>query len=130
VDALYQLSDSGGDADPENEVHELTQPTRVSVVNPDYPDELRERGIKGEAMIDFVVTRSGDVVQAKVVHATHPLFGEAAAKAVTQWKFNPGKVGTRRVNTRMQQPVTFSLEEEISPIAPTQVRVEAGNNED
>lgn len=90
------------------------QPRHISSPPPEYPMELRAKGITGEALVEFIVTENGDVAAATVVKATHPLFGEAAAKAVSGWKFHPGKVGGRAVNTRMQQPVTFSLDSEES----------------
>ncbi len=58
----------------------------------------------------LVVTAKGDVAAAKVVKATDPLFGKAAVKAVSSWKFLPGNARGKAVKTLMQQPISFSLE--------------------
>lgn len=36
-------------------------------------------------------------------------FGEAAVAAVSQWKFKPGRKGSEDVNTHMQVPIVFTL---------------------
>jgi TonB family protein len=46
------------------------------------------------------------------VRATHPEFGDAAVDAVAQWKFKPGILRERVVNTHMQVPVVFVVNED------------------
>lgn len=87
------------------------QPRVVDVVKAEFPAGLRFTGNTGEAMIRFVVRSDGAVAKVSVVSATHPAFGEAAAAAVEQWQFEPGRVDGRAVNTRMQVPIYFKLEE-------------------
>lgn len=84
---------------------------------PQYPFEMRRRGIAGEAIVDFVVDVNGDVRNAFALRATHPDFGKAAVAAVEKWKFHPGRKGGRAVNTHMQVPLFFSLDEGPSPEA-------------
>jgi len=89
-----------------------TKPQRIFTPPPKYPLELRDKNITGEALIEFIVKANGDVAADEVVKATDPLFGEAAIKAVSSWKFRPGKAKGKSVNTRMQQTVLFSLEQD------------------
>jgi TonB family protein len=78
---------------------------------PQYPFELRRQRVSGEALIDFIVDVNGDVRNAFVVRATHPDLGAAALAAVVQWKFKPGQKGGRVVNTHMQVPLVFEINE-------------------
>lgn len=78
---------------------------------PQYPAQLREKRVDGHAVIDFIVDVQGDVRNARVMRATHPEFGDAALDAVVQWKFKPGVLEGRVVNTHMQVPVVFTLNE-------------------
>jgi TonB family protein len=95
------------------ETQKLTgQPKTLQRTLPEYPLELRKAGVTGEALVEFIVTRDGYVVNAFAVRATHPLFATAAVEAVKHWRFAPGVVNGRRVHTRMQQRVSFSLADE------------------
>ena len=78
---------------------------------PIYPVEKRTKKISGEAVVDFIVDTQGDVRNAFALRNTHPAFGEAAVEAVAQWKFQPGLKGGRVVNTHMQVPIVFTLNE-------------------
>lgn len=78
---------------------------------PIYPAEQRAKKIPGEAVVDFIVDAQGDVRNAFALRETHPAFGEAAVEAVAQWKFQPGMKDGRVVNTHMQVPVVFTLNE-------------------
>jgi protein TonB len=85
------------------------QPVAIFRTPPEYPFELRKQGITGSALVEFIVTKEGDVANAFAVQASHPLFALHAVNCVSKWKFKPGMVGTRAVNTRMQQPISFDL---------------------
>ena len=39
-------------------------------------------------------------------------FESAAVQAVSKWKFKPGRKGGRAVNTHMQVPIVFTLNED------------------
>ncbi|MBL9201679.1 MAG: energy transducer TonB, partial [Opitutaceae bacterium] len=76
---------------------------------PQYPAELRKRGVGGEAVVDFIVDVNGDVRGAYAIRATHGEFAKAAVECVEKWKFTPGRKGGRDVNTHMQVPIVFTL---------------------
>jgi TonB family protein len=84
-------------------------PVQLYAPPPKFPWELRKHDERGEALVEFIVTKHGNVANAFVVKATHPLMGEAAVRAVSAWKFAPGKVGGKAVHTRMQQAISFDL---------------------
>lgn len=78
---------------------------------PVYPFDMRRAGITGEVLVEFICDASGDVKNAFAVRSTQREFEAAAVQAVSKWKFRPGRRGGRAVPTRMQVPISFTLEE-------------------
>ena len=92
------------------ELKNLDQPPKLlNALRILYPFELKKKGITGKALISFVVNTSGKPVEAKVISATHPLFGESAKDAVLDLRFQPGVKNGRIVSCRLQQVITFDL---------------------
>jgi TonB family protein len=85
-------------------------PALISRVDPEYPIEMRRKGISGEVLVDFVVGLTGTVLSAVALKSTQPDFNDAAIAAVRQWRFQPGIKDGREVATRMQIPITFNLD--------------------
>ena len=95
------------------DVANLDQPPVLRVpVNPNYPFEMRRAGISGEVTVEYIVDSNGNVAQAQVVRSSQREFESPALQAVLKWKFRPGKKGGRAVNTRVQQIITFNLNDE------------------
>lgn len=78
-------------------------------INPVYPFEMRRSGLKGEVTVGFVVDSNGNVLDPFIVKSSNAGFDEAAIQAVLKWKFRPGRKGGAAVNTRVAQPLTFTL---------------------
>ncbi|MDP3071837.1 MAG: energy transducer TonB [Opitutaceae bacterium] len=119
--ALPAAADAPASAPITSEVFDVSKLDQVPVprfqARPQYPFELRRRGVAGEVIVDFVVDVNGDVRNPYALRATHPGFGPAAVAAVAQWKFEPGRKGGRDVNTHMQVPIVFTLDKPVSPDA-------------
>lgn len=79
---------------------------------PNYPFEMRRAGISGQVTLEFIVSSSGDVIAVQVVNSSQREFELPAMQAVQKWKFKPGRKGGRAVNTRVQQILTFNLNNE------------------
>lgn len=59
-------------------------------VPPQYPERAAQRGIEGRVLVEFTISKSGSVKDAKVVaYEPSKIFNKAALKAVSQWKYNP-----------------------------------------
>lgn len=86
------------------------QPKATLQIRPSYPLGLRASGVRGEVMVGFIVDIEGRVRDAYVVRSLNPSFDEPALTAVRQWRFSPGTVEGRFVNTRMQVPIVFTIE--------------------
>jgi TonB family protein len=78
---------------------------------PRYPDLLRQAGVQGEVLVQFVVGPDGraDVGSFKVLKSSHELFTSAVRAALPQMRFSPALVGGRPVRQMVQQPFTFSI---------------------
>ncbi len=76
---------------------------------PIYPYEMRRNGITGKVDVGFIVTTTGDVVDAYVIDSTNRAFEAPSLQAVSRWKFAPGRRGGRAVNTRMSVPIIFDI---------------------
>ena len=98
------------------EIFDISKLDQVPVprvrVQPQYPFEMRRAGITGDVLVEFIVDANGDVRNAFAVRSSQREFETAAVQAVSKWKFKPGRKGGRAVNTRMQQPISFSLAED------------------
>jgi TonB family protein len=91
---------------------ELDQPpVPTSRASPIYPFAMRRTGITGEVVVGFIVDSSGNVVQARVVRSSRSEFEQPALQAVSRWKFQPGRKDGRAVNTRLQVPISFTLDD-------------------
>lgn len=78
---------------------------------PRYPDALREAGVEGEVLAQFVVGPDGvaDMSTFKVLKSTHADFTAAVQNALVAMKFNPPRVGGREVKQLVQMPFQFNL---------------------
>jgi TonB family protein len=92
------------------EVSELDeQPVPIFQTRPIYPVKLRNELVSGQTIVGFIIDKHGNVVDAYVVSATEPQFGDAAVASVFQWKFRPGIKNGHAVNTRLQVPINFAV---------------------
>ncbi len=76
---------------------------------PQYPYEMKRAGVTGRVDIGFIVDTSGNVRDAYVIKSSSPEFEESALQAIRKWRFSPGKKGGKVVNTKMRQPLSFTL---------------------
>jgi protein TonB len=78
---------------------------------PRYPDMLRQAGVEGEVLAQFVVDTTGKVESGslKILKTSHDLFVQSVRNALPNMKFIPAEVGGRKVKQLVQQPFTFSI---------------------
>jgi periplasmic protein TonB len=82
-------------------------------INPDYPSRALSRGIEGWVKVQFTITPSGTVADAKVLDADPKgMFDDAALKAIARWKYNPKVENGVAVERRgIQVVLRFDLED-------------------
>lgn len=100
------------ESEPELKPGELdVLPTLRNAEVPIYPPEMRRAGLEGMVLVEFVVDRNGRVSEPRVIRSNNPYFERPALNAVRRWTFKPGQKGGRAANTRIQQTITFNLED-------------------
>ena len=89
------------------------KPVATNRIAPRYPAEMRRNGTEGVAVLRFVVDSHGEVTDVEIVRADAVEFGRAGAEAMLRWKFKPGMKNRRRVDTRMEMPMSFTMEKGV-----------------
>lgn len=76
---------------------------------PAYPDSLRDAGVGGRVVAEFVVDEHGRVAAETfgIVSSTHPLFANAVREAITAARFSPAYREGHVVRQVVQLPVVF-----------------------
>lgn len=93
-------------------VNEIDAPLMpISRMPPVYPLAARRKGIQGWVKVKFLVTRQGTVKGVSIV-AAHPvnLFEKSVLRAVSSWRFKPGTVDGKAVDTWAESTLEFKLE--------------------
>jgi len=84
----------------------------VVIIQPTYPREAVLSGTEGWVRVEFTITASGTVTDARVIDAQPPqLFNREAIRAIRQWKFKPRVVDGAAVARRATQLIDFRLED-------------------
>lgn len=71
-----------------------SQPKKSELVairtpDPDFPSDALNRGLSGAVEIEFVVQRSGEVSEVRVVNSSQRAFDRNVMSTVKRWKFAP-----------------------------------------
>jgi TonB family protein len=92
---------------------QVERPATVAPGNrgPRYPDDLREAGVEGQVIAQFVVDADGqpDMSTFKVLESTRGGFTDAVASSLPDMQFDPARVGGRAVRQLVQMPFQFDL---------------------
>jgi TonB family protein len=79
-------------------------------VDPEYPDDVRSRGVQGDVVLRAVVSLKGTVLSLTSVSSPDPQLTEAAIKAVNEWRYQPSLLNGEPVETATTITVNFQLE--------------------
>jgi protein TonB len=87
------------------------RPEYLSGPKPRYPDILRQAGIDGRVLVEFVVDTTGHPERGsiKILSSTNPLFEQPTREAIAGSLFKPGRIAGRAVRVRVQQPVNYQI---------------------
>lgn len=70
-----------------------SEPVPLVRVLPDYPPRAAQRGIEGWVEVEFTISATGTVKNARVVgYEPSTIFNKSAVRAVQKWKYNPKMV--------------------------------------
>ena len=86
------------------------QLTLLKSVQPVYPLKAQDKKVEGWVDVEFTVSETGKVKDVAVRAASIPgVFGDAAVKAVSQWRYQPQLRDAKPVPVRTQIRVRFTL---------------------
>lgn len=74
-----------------------------------YPDDAMKADIQGYVLVQFTVTKNGEIDDVTVLRAVHPSLDAEAIRVVktTSGKWTPGKLNGQNVSVRYALPVSF-----------------------
>lgn len=78
---------------------------------PTYPEPLRQAGIAGRVLAEFVVDSTGRVRPGslQVVESSHPQFASSVRRTVPSLRFAPARVRGAKVAQRVRMPFEFEV---------------------
>jgi TonB family protein len=72
-------------------------------VPPIYPEMAKSMHLAGTVKVQITITPQGQVRDAKIVGG-HPLLADAAVKAISKWRYEPGPEETKIVQVDFKRP--------------------------
>lgn len=90
----------------------FTEPVLIGGMNSlviNYPEEAKAEKIEGTVMVQFIVDKSGNVVEPELLTSLGYGCDEEAIRAVQRLKFEPGINNGEPVRVNYQMPVYFVL---------------------
>ncbi len=87
---------------------------RLSGPLPQYPDKLRQAGIEGTVLLEFVIDTMGRVEEEsiKILRSTNTAFEAPAREVIRQSLYSPGRVRGQAVRVLVSQQIGFTIQRE------------------
>jgi len=110
--------DTGKEAGAKEENHgpymefQVEKPVeKIGGDSPEYPSALRESGVEGQVLAQFVVNESGraEMGTLKILNSSNPQFTAAVKNALPRMKFSAAQIGGKKVQQLVQMPFQFHL---------------------
>ncbi len=77
-----------------------------------YPVAAAEEGVQGRVVVEFVVSKTGNVENVRVLRGRHPALDKEATRLVKSMpKWQPGRNNGQPVKVTYTLPITFKLQE-------------------
>lgn len=91
---------------------------------PSYPAEMLKKKLEGTVFVRYVVDTSGfaDASSFEVLRSTHDEFTTAVRTALPDMRFNPARIGRRRVRQLVEQEFSFKITPDNTRVASDTVR--------
>jgi len=78
---------------------------------PEYPSSLKDQGIEGQVLAQFVVNESGRYESGtlKILQSSNPAFTAAVKDALPRMRFSAAQIGGKKVQQLVQMPFQFNI---------------------
>jgi protein TonB len=87
---------------------ELAQKLVLQRIPPNYPEQALKDGLQGPVVLEAWIARDGTIRDLKLIRGSF-LLGQAAYKAVKQWRYQPYLLNGQAVETQTYVTVDFRL---------------------
>jgi protein TonB len=79
---------------------------------PEYPGSLKDSGVEGQVLAQFVVNESGryEGGTLKILSSSNPAFTAAVKDALPRMRFSAAQIGGKKVEQLVQMPFQFHLQ--------------------
>jgi protein TonB len=79
---------------------------------PEYPSSLRDSGVEGQVLAQFVVNERGryEPGTLKILNSSNPAFTAAVKDALPRMKFSAAQIGGKKVQQLVQMPFQFHIQ--------------------
>jgi periplasmic protein TonB len=75
-----------------------------------YPPSARAAGITGSVVMEILITKNGQVAEARLISSPDQTLSDAAMNAIKNFEFEPAKVGADAVAVRIRYAYKFVLQ--------------------
>lgn len=84
---------------------------RIGGDAPEYPSHLKDSGVEGQVMAQFVVGENGRYQGGtlKILNSSNPAFTEAVKRAMPGMRFSAAQIGGKKVAQLVQMPFQFNI---------------------
>jgi protein TonB len=84
---------------------------KIGGETPEYPASLRDSGVEGTVLSQFVVNESGRYQPGtlKILNSSNPAFSAAVKDALPRMRFSAAQIGGTKVQQLVQMPFQFHL---------------------
>ena len=72
-------------------------------IPPVYPEMAKSMHLAGSVKVQITITPQGQVKDAKILGG-HPLLADAAMRAISKWRYEPGTEETKVVQVDFKRP--------------------------
>jgi len=79
-------------------------------VDPEYPKDLKKKGVQGLVTLKVLISREGDVSEVAAISG-NPTLASLATSAVKQWKYKPYLLQGQPVEVETTVQINFTLSE-------------------
>ncbi|MFQ5706443.1 MAG: TonB family protein [bacterium] len=89
----------------------ITPPRPIAWVFPEYPKDMKKKGIRGEVKLSIHITEKGNVSEVVVLENTtgSKACADAAVSAAYGSRFSPAREGNKPINFWITQPYRFDV---------------------
>jgi len=91
-------------------------PTPIEAAAPVYSEQLADKGVVGQAVVEFYIDETGAVRVPAVVSADFAELGILAIAAVETWKFEPPTSNNEPVLARVRQTFRFNPRNDVAAV--------------